>query len=238
MDEINKMKITIVKNGPYLVECNIPLVKKTQIVSEYGEPLTWQTLEKIETPPERYALCRCGNSTHKPFCDGTHQRVPFDGKETAITDGSNENKRKLPGGKHLIVYVESDLCMSSGFCNLRNIGIVNLVIESEDTMKRSLAMAMIERCPSGALTYQIEPDEPEIEPDLPQEIADSIEITSDGPIEGPLWVTGYIPIVRSDGMPFVARNRVTLCRCGQSRNKPLCDGTHRHNAERESFWKE
>jgi len=55
MDEIDKMKITIVKNGPYLVAGNIPLVKKTQIVSEYGEPLTWQTLEKIETPPESYA---------------------------------------------------------------------------------------------------------------------------------------------------------------------------------------
>ena len=116
-----KMKITIVNNGPYLVEGNIPLVKKTQIVSEYGEPLTWQTLDKIETPPESYALCRCGNSQHKPFCDGTHQRVPFDGKETAITDGSEENKRKLPGGKHLIVYVDSDLCMSSGFCNLRKL---------------------------------------------------------------------------------------------------------------------
>ena len=65
MDEIDKMKITIVKNGPYLVEGNIPLVKKTQIVSEYGEPLTWQTLDKIEAPTGSYALCRCGNSQHK-----------------------------------------------------------------------------------------------------------------------------------------------------------------------------
>ena len=67
MDEKNKLKIIIVKNGPYLVEGNIPLVKKTQIVSEYGEPLTWQTLENIETPPESYAVCRGGNSKHKPF---------------------------------------------------------------------------------------------------------------------------------------------------------------------------
>lgn len=231
------MQITITKNGPYIVEGNVPLVKKTQIVSEYGEPLTWQTLDKIRTEQEPYALCRCGKSSHKPFCDGTHKQIPFDGTETAITDGSEESKRMLPRGKNLTVYVDSDLCMSSGFCNLRNIGLVNLVMDSEDTMKRSLAMAMIERCPSGALTYQVDPDEPEIEPDLPQEIADSIEITSDGPIEGPLWVTGYIPIKRSDGMPFVARNRVTLCRCGKSRNKPLCDGTHRYDSAWESFWK-
>jgi hypothetical protein len=43
------MQITITKNGPYIVEGNVPLVKKTQIVSEYGEPLTWQTLDKIRT---------------------------------------------------------------------------------------------------------------------------------------------------------------------------------------------
>ena len=48
MDEKNKLKIIIVKNGPYLVEGNIPLVKKTQIVSEYGEPLTWQTSKKLK----------------------------------------------------------------------------------------------------------------------------------------------------------------------------------------------
>jgi len=57
------------------------------------------------------------------------------------------------------------------------------------------------------------------------------EITSDGPIAGPLWVTGGIPVLRSDGQPFEIRNRVTLCNCGHSGSKPLCDGTHRHLAE-------
>ncbi len=120
---------------------------------------------------------------------------------------------------------------------MRNTGIVRLTAESEDTLKRSLAIAMIERCPSGALTYQLDPDEPEIEPDLPQEIAETFEITSHGSIRGPLWVTGYLKIKRSDGLPFAARNRVTLCCCGNSRNKPLCDGTHRRDAEWEAEWK-
>jgi len=97
---------------------------------------------------------------------------------------------------------------------------------------RSLAIAMVERCPSGALTYKIEKGEDDIEPDFPQQIAATTEITSDGPIAGPLWVTGCIPIERSDGQPFNARNRVTLCNCGLSRNKPLCDGTHRDVAQR------
>ena len=76
--------------------------------------------------------------------------------------------------------------MNSGFCNLRDIGIVQLTAESEDTLKRSLAIAMIERCPSGALTYQLDPDEPDVEPDLPQEIAETFEVTSQGRIRGPL----------------------------------------------------
>ena len=89
---------------------------------------------------------------------------------------------------------------------------------------------MIERCPSGSYTYAMKKGEADIEPDLPQQIAVTTEITSDGPIEGPLWVTGYIPIERSDGKPMEVRNRVTLCSCGRSKNKPLCDGTHRPKA--------
>ena len=50
---------------------------------------------------------------------------------------------------------------------------------------------------------------------------------------GPLWVTGGIPIERADGEPLERRNRVTLCRCGLSGQKPLCDGTHRGVGETE-----
>jgi hypothetical protein len=43
---------------------------------------------------------------------------------------------------------------------------------------------------------------------------------------GPLWVKGGIPIQSADGSEYEVRNRVTLCRCGKSSNKPFCDGTH------------
>jgi len=61
-------------------------------------------------------------------------------------------------------------------------------------------------------------------------------ITSDYPIAGSLWLTGGIPIERSDSQPLEVRNRVTLCNCGHSRINPLCDGGHRHkqNAQGES----
>jgi hypothetical protein len=98
---------------------------------------------------------------------------------------------------------------------------------------RSQVIAMIERCPSGSLTYAIQQGEADIEPDLPEQIAVVTEITSDGPIAGPLWVTGQVPIERSDGQPFETRPRVTLCCCGLSSVKPLCDATHRRPGHQE-----
>jgi len=224
-------RIVIVKNGPYLVKGNVPLVHKTQVVSEYGEPLTWQKEATLATA-EDYALCRCGRSGQKPFCDGTHRRAGFDGAERAETGATADRQGTFPSGSRLVVKKDPTLCMDAGFCGMRDAGLAQYVAASSDTQARSLAIAMVERCPSGALTYHIEPGEPDIEPDLPQQIADTTEITSDGPIAGPLWVTGGIPVERSDGQPFETRNRVTLCNCGLSSCKPLCDGSHRHEAQR------
>lgn len=105
--------------------------------------------------------------------------------------------------------------------------ISEMATHTNDTQVRALAMAMVEHCPSGALTYTLQEGESDIEADLPQQIAVITEVTSDGAIQGPLWVTGGIPILRSDGQQFEIRNRVTLCNCGHSQMKPLCDGSHR-----------
>lgn len=214
-------------DGPYVVCGHIPLVRKTQIVSEYGEPLTWQKGEMIPLPPdETYDLCRCGASKEKPFCDCSHAEVGFDGSETADTDTTAERQETYEGSTGITVKRDYSLCVESGFCGTRLAGIEELAARTGDTQIRSLVMAMIERCPSGSLTYSID-GSGDIEPDLPQEIAVTTEITSDGPIAGPLWVTGGIPIVRADGQPFETRNRVCLCSCGRSSQKPLCDGAHR-----------
>ena len=226
-------RIIIIPDGPYLVKGEVPLVAKTQVVSEHGEPITWQKRGALETTGE-YKLCRWGKSGNKPFCDGTHRTVDFDGTETADTGENTGGQMTFRRATRIVVKKDPMLCMESGFCGMRDASMPDLVAATNDTKVRSLVIAMVERCPSGALTYSIEPDEPAIEPDLPQQIADTIEITSEGPIAGPLWVTGGIPIERADGQPFAARNRVTLCNCGHSDNKPLCDGTHRHDAEREA----
>lgn len=226
-------KIVVFPNGPYLVQGGIPLVRKIQVVSEYGEPLTWKTEGRIETP-ENYSLCRCGKSATFPFCDKTHRQIHFDGAEMADTHSTFKRRVTYPEGVNISVSYDSYLCMNSGFCRNRLRGIEEMLPDTDDGEVRELVMAMIERCPSGTYAYTIQPGEADIEPDYPQQIAVTTEITADGPIPGPLWVTGNIPIERSDGQPFEVRNRVTLCSCGQSLIKPLCDGTHRTLAEEEA----
>ncbi len=226
-----KRRIVVEENGPYRVEGDVPLVRKSQVVSEFGEPLTWRKDEDLEGG-EMYELCRCGQSSNKPFCDRTHRIVGFDGKENAVTRPTTERQVKLADGRRIVIKRDYALCMEAGFCGNRFTDIEGMASKAEDDPQvRAQIMAMIERCPSGSYTYAPGAGEADLEPDLPQQIAVTIEMTSYGPIDGPLWVTGNIPVERADGKPFETRNRVMLCGCGLSGAKPLCDGTHRRDQE-------
>jgi CDGSH-type Zn-finger protein len=86
----DERKVIVQPNGPYIVRGGIPLVRKSPVMSEHGEPLTWKKGETL-TSQSSYLLCRCGKSSEKPFCDGTHSWDKFDGTETADT-GSTESR--------------------------------------------------------------------------------------------------------------------------------------------------
>jgi CDGSH-type Zn-finger protein len=219
-------RIVIKRDGSYHVEGPVPLVHKTQVVSEYGEPLTWKKDGELRSKGP-YHLCRCGRSKEMPFCDSSHNDFDFDGTETADTGSTADRQETLEGSKGIVVKKDDYLCMNSGFCGNRLTNIDEMLSDTSEPRVRAEIMAMIERCPSSTYVYAINKGDPDIEPDLPVEIAQTTEITEYGPIEGPLWVTGNIPVVRSDGKPFETLNRVTLCCCGESCKKPLCDGTHR-----------
>ena len=111
------------------------------------------------------------------------------------------------------------LCTHAGFCRNRITNVWKMMESTDDSQIRAQIMAMIEKCPSGALSYSVDSDGEDVELDLSKQI----NVTPDGP----LWVTGGIVIERSDGQPVETRNRVTLCRCGASKIKPLCDGSHK-----------
>jgi CDGSH-type Zn-finger protein len=224
-----KRQIEVSADGPYTVTGDIPLVRKIQVVSEMGEPLTWKKQAVIETNGE-YCLCRCGHSEDKPFCDGSHNFVDWDGTVKAPTTPSDQRRVELLKGTHITVRFDLDLCTESGFCGNRNFSLLEGSLDTNIIENRTMAIHMVEHCPSGALTYRLAGDQVDAEADLPVQIAVTTEITSEGPIPGPLWVTGNIPVVRSDGQPLETRKRVTLCNCGRSQSKPLCDGSHRSPA--------
>jgi len=215
-------RVVVIKDGPYLVSGAIPLTRKMKLVSAGADALSWQKTELIETQ-ETYALCRCGESSSKPFCDGSHVRVGFDGTETADPRDTRARQRVLDG-EGIVVRRDGSLCMHAAFCVGATRKIPAMMGETSDSDMRAHVMALIDRCPSGSYTYAMTTEAEDIEPDLPLAIAVTTE--EDG-LAGALWVTGGIPIVRADGAPLETRNRVTLCRCGRSANKPLCDGTHR-----------
>lgn len=208
--------IKIVPNGPYVVSGAVPLRTKRPVVSEHGEPLTWRTNPTLDPDGERYLLCRCGQSSNKPYCDSTHAKIEWDGTETAASNAYAERRKSL-GGEGIEIFDDRSICAHMGFCGTKEHNIWGMAGDTADTDVRARAMAMVEKCPSGALTYAV--DGEVIEPGLPEEI---------GVIpDGPLWVTGGIPITRSDGAVIETRQRVTLCRCGASSIKPLCDGSHK-----------
>ena len=207
--------IKVQSNGPYVVTGGVPLRRKEPVMSEHGEPLTWKTGEVIDDGVA-YALCRCGGSANKPYCDGAHASNGFDGTETASTETYEATSSSL-GGSGMEIFDDRAICVHAGFCGNAVTNVWKMANETGDSRVRAQAMAMIERCPSGALTYSVDGDE--VEPGLPVEIS----VLPDGP----LWVSGGVPTERSDGAAMETRNRVTLCRCGQSANKPLCDGAHK-----------
>jgi len=206
--------IVIAADGPYKVTVNLPITPKRVVVTEHGEPLTWKTTEELSHDPPTL-LCRCGQSKNQPFCDESHLAADFDGTETASTD-SFESRQRIHRGVGIQVDRVGSLCQHAGFCANKTTDWYQMLPDAGDTNVRTQIIGMVEHCPSGALVYEI--DGEVIEPDIPQAIS---------PVEdGPLWVTGSVTIVRSDGIALEPRNRVTLCRCGSSKNKPMCDGTH------------
>ncbi|NNE97809.1 MAG: hypothetical protein HKN25_02180 [Pyrinomonadaceae bacterium] len=78
----------------------------------------------------------------------------------------------------------------------------------------------IDRCPSGALSYRVEnPETPEPE--------DSNRIRVKATKNGPFIISGDVEIEDRDGNVRPCPGKTTaLCRCGASRNKPFCDGSH------------
>ncbi|MEL7157262.1 MAG: CDGSH iron-sulfur domain-containing protein, partial [Actinomycetota bacterium] len=172
--------ITARPDGPLMVTGGVPLRRKTPVHSEHGEPLAWDTSAPI-TDRATYALCRCGDSANKPFCDGTHAKVDFACDDTAGSDTYDERATVL-GGTGITVRDDRSVCVHAGFCGNRVTNIWKQVADTDDSMVRLAVINEVEKCPSGAITYRFEGADADTEADYPVQIS-AID-------DGPLWVTG------------------------------------------------
>ena len=214
------MRITVTENGPYHVTGSVPLAVQTIVTDEEGDSLDWAQGTALETG-EGYDLCRCGQSANKPFCDKSHLRVGFDGTETASREPYLHQAGEQDGPRVVLTDAES-LCAFARFCDYG--GQVWNLVEVDDEQAEALAIREATRCPSGRLVAwnreAKQPYEPELEPSI-----GLVQDPAEG-VSGGLWVRGGITVESADGFRYETRNRVTLCRCGASRNKPFCDGSH------------
>jgi CDGSH-type Zn-finger protein len=219
--QINRGKVTVTKDGPYIVTGGIPLAKEIIGTDASGIPVKW--VKGARYPDrEKYSLCRCGQSESMPYCDGKHQETGFDGTETAGDETYMDQADTLTGPDLILTDAEA-LCAIARFCD-RAGGVWNLTDDSDDPKSKRTAIQEAGDCPAGRLvTWDIsteKPLEPRFEPSI------SLVEDPEQKASGPLWIKGGVPIVSADGTPYEIRNRVTLCRCGESENKPFCDGSH------------
>lgn len=202
------LSIVVRRNGPYLVRGACRLVKAGGA-------------ESIE---ERMVLCRCGQSANKPFCDSTHARIGFDGTEVADR-GPIGARRVAYRGQGVTIYDDRSVCAQSGRCSDTLAKVFKYGEEpwidplgaTAQEIARTVAL-----CPSGALTVAL--DSATGSASAPAAAAGPPCITALK--DGPLMVEGAIALASPDGTAYEARPRYTLCRCGQSKNKPFCDGSH------------
>ena len=221
MAKTTEPKIVVSENGPYLVYGEVPL--SVQTIEPNREKFSWNWVEGRSFPVSpQYALCRCGHSKNKPFCDGSHSKVRFQGMETA-TRQPYERQAETLRGPTMELRDAENLCAFARFCDPGG-KVWSLIEQTDDPAARELLIRETEHCPSGRLVAVESKSQTVFEPSL----SPSIGVVEDPALKcsGPLWVRGGIRIESANGVPYERRNRVTLCRCGASTNKPFCNGSH------------
>jgi CDGSH-type Zn-finger protein len=192
-------------NGPYLV------TNVTTLNNSRGEA--------IDARP-RMALCRCGGSSNKPFCDGTHARIGF---ESGKIDGRTPDRRDTYVGAEVTIHDNRGICQHAGFCTDNLASVFKLHqdpwIDPNGAVAEAI-IAQVRQCPSGALSYSVRATE-----HRDQSRSPAITVSKDGPYR----VTGNVGLETDPWGEGSSKEHYALCRCGGSKNKPFCDGTHWYN---------
>lgn len=192
-----KPVLTVVKNGPYMV------TGLKHLSDSEGRELPVRPVT---------SLCRCGASGSKPYCDGSHTRIGFVGdKDPGRVPGKVNEWR----GKGITIVDNTDVCCRDMSC-VNNLPEV-FAEENPDAASVKRIIETIRKCPSGALTYKLGGRHCQAFSREP-----SITVAKNGPLK----VVGGIRLKDEAGSQPACPEHYTLCRCGHSKNKPFCDGSH------------
>jgi CDGSH-type Zn-finger protein len=214
-------RIVVTENGPYVVSGDVPLA--VQVITPNAAGQSWEWVEGTVFPARAtYKLCRCGRSRNAPYCDSSHVAAGFDGEETASRD-SVASQSETSEGPSLTLSTAAHLCAFARFCDPAG-QIWALIERTDEPPVRDLVIREAMHCPAGRLVLHDNESGEQIEEVLPP----SIGVVEDPVVgcSGPLWIRGGIVVESADGTEYEARNRMTLCRCGASTNKPFCNGSH------------
>ena len=206
----SKGRIRVRENGPYLV------TGSAAISNFLGEPTT--------VPPVA-ALCRCGRSESKPWCDGTHAAIAFNDKKHSDRVGDRLDRYVA---RQFTILDNRGICAHSGQCTDALPTVFRAGAEPFVAPAGGRAddiLRAIQACPSGALGAAIA--ERRAADFVDRVRPPAIEISRDGPY----FVTGGVDLRAETGTEPVrasgaSREHFALCRCGQSKNKPFCSGAH------------
>jgi CDGSH-type Zn-finger protein len=197
-----KPRITCLPNGPYVLE--------------EGATLRRQTGAALPVSGKAF-LCRCGGSANKPFCDGTHRKNGF--RDANEADPS-KNRRRAYAGKGITIFDNRAICSHAAHCT-DDLAAVFRHKESPwivpDAAGVSKVIETIRKCPSGALSYAIDGVEAK-----PAQRPALVTVTDNGPYA----ITGGVELMNTKFGDGASAEHYTLCRCGASKNKPFCDGSH------------
>ena len=211
--------IEVTKDGPYVVHGAPPLHVEVITPNQTGH--SWSYTEGQAFPVKNgTALCRCGHSKNKPFCDGSHMKAGVDLTETAPFTPLLEGAQEIDGPVISLTDNEA-YCAFARFCDNGN-RIWNEVQIPGDSHEK-LAVYMAQHCPAGRLLVWDQATREPIETPLPATLSLIEDLALE--VSGPLVLRGGIRVQSASGESYEIRNRQALCRCGESGNKPFCDGT-------------
>jgi len=136
---------------------------------------------------------------------------------------SGKRIRSYPGSE-LTVRYDADRCIHAAEC----VRGLNRVFNPDaspwitpDGASADEVAAVIDRCPSGALSHDLPAERRKTAPAVP--VPAELSICAGGPV----YVHGEVVLVTPDGEPAGHETRLALCRCGASAHKPFCDDSHR-----------